>query len=47
MGKIYTKEPLSKSQLRRERRQRREKMFQVMKRGRFWEINEMRDSMKK
>ncbi|KAL7077720.1 hypothetical protein ACQ4LE_003067 [Meloidogyne hapla] len=46
MGKVLPKEAVSKSQLRRERRQRREKMFSVMKRGRFWEINEMRDAMK-
>lgn len=44
MGKIDIK---SKSQQRRMRRQRREKMFSVMKRGRFWEINEMRKQMEK
>nr|CAD2194961.1 unnamed protein product [Meloidogyne enterolobii] len=46
MGKVLPKEAVSKSQSRRERRQRREKLFSVMKRGRFWEINEMRDAMK-
>uniref|UniRef100_A0A914HD64 Uncharacterized protein n=1 Tax=Globodera rostochiensis TaxID=31243 RepID=A0A914HD64_GLORO len=45
MGRIDAKEATSKSQLRRQRRQKREKMFAVMKRGRFWEINEMRKEM--
>lgn len=47
MGKIDIREPASKSQQRRMRRQRREKLFSVMKRGRFWEINEMQKQMQK
>lgn len=46
MGKIDVREPASKSQQRRQRRQKREKMFAILKRGRFWEINEMRREMK-
>ncbi|KAL3085160.1 hypothetical protein niasHS_010229 [Heterodera schachtii] len=45
MGRIDTAAAISKSQMRRQRRQKREKMFAVMKRGHFWEINEMRKEM--
>ncbi|KAI1723219.1 dual specificity phosphatase, catalytic domain-containing protein [Ditylenchus destructor] len=41
MGKIDIKE-VSASQQRRLRRRKLEKKFQVMKRGKFWEINELR-----
>ncbi|KAI1723670.1 dual specificity phosphatase, catalytic domain-containing protein [Ditylenchus destructor] len=41
MGKIDVKE-VSASQQRRLRRRKLEKKFQVMKRGKFWEINELR-----
>jgi atypical dual specificity phosphatase len=40
MGKVELRQ-LSVSQRRRERRQRLEKKFDVMKRGKFWQINEM------
>lgn len=47
MGKVDIRE-VSTSQQRRQRRKKREHMFAVMKRGRFWEINEMRkDAMGK
>lgn len=45
MGRVDVVEPASKSQQRRQRRQKRETMFAVMKKGRFWEINEMRKEM--
>jgi hypothetical protein len=47
MGRVDAKEPLTKSQQRRQRRQKREKIFTVMKKGRFWEINEMQNQIKK
>lgn len=40
MGKVEVKQ-VSISQKRRERRQRAEKKFNVMKRGKFWEIQQM------
>uniref|UniRef100_A0A915D8T9 Uncharacterized protein n=1 Tax=Ditylenchus dipsaci TaxID=166011 RepID=A0A915D8T9_9BILA len=41
MGKIDVVE-VSAAQLRRERKFRLQKKYQIMKRGRFWEINELR-----
>lgn len=46
MGRVDLKEPLSKSASRRKRRQKREKIFNVMKKGRLWEINEAKNQMK-
>lgn len=44
MGKIDVKK-MSASQIRRARRKRKDKQFQVMARGKFWEINEMRKDL--
>lgn len=40
MGKVDVKQ-VSVSQRRRERRQRLEKKFDVMKRGKFWQIQQV------
>ena len=47
MGRVDLKDPPTKSSQRRQRRQKREKMFSVMKKGRFWEINEMQKQIQK
>jgi len=44
MGKVDVKE-YTASQHRRARRKKLEKRFEVMKRGKFWEINQMRKEM--
>lgn len=40
MGKIDLKK-MTASQIRRARRKKKDKEFQTMKRGKFWEISEM------
>jgi hypothetical protein len=45
MGRVDVKDGLTNSQQRRIRKKKREHMFATMKRGRFWEINEMRKDM--
>lgn len=44
MGKVDIRE-VSASEERRTRRKRLNNQYNVMKRGRFWEINEMRKDM--
>lgn len=46
MGRVDMKEPPSKSAARRKRRQKRGKIFAVMKKGRLWEINEAKNQLK-